>query len=153
MYANDNADRLAINNDASLPNSISWISGILTWATPPDDTNTDYFVNDTYSLLGANLGRNYKVFACPAANYVSSAGAAARWSAWCRSVAMDAVGDGPKFKFSWGQVWWAKKLSQLQSPGPSGIWVFKDEHPDSIDDGDLSTSYTSGTGQFIGSAS
>src|SRR5580658_9431624 len=44
MYANDNADRLAINADQSLPynGTPSWIFGFMSWLTPPDDTNTAY---------------------------------------------------------------------------------------------------------------
>jgi prepilin-type processing-associated H-X9-DG protein len=66
---------------------------------------------------------------------------------------MDAsVGDGGKyqgFPFS-STFWWATKMNQLQTPGPSDSWVFTDEHPDSIDDCALyvNPGYSNGTGQF-----
>jgi prepilin-type processing-associated H-X9-DG protein len=33
----------------------------------------------------------------------------------------------------------AKKTTDFHMPGPSDVWVFSDEHPDSIDDGLLYT--------------
>jgi prepilin-type processing-associated H-X9-DG protein len=110
-------------------------------------------INETYALLGANVGKSFKIFACPAANFVSPAERAVGWSARARSVSMDgAIGDGAKFMgypFS-STFWWARKMGDLRYPGPSESWVFTDEHPDSIDDGNLYTSYTytDGTGLF-----
>jgi prepilin-type N-terminal cleavage/methylation domain-containing protein len=155
MYVNDNNDRLPINslNSGSYHGTPSWITGFMDWGTGQQNTNTDYLVNDTFSLLGPNLGRSTKVFACPAASFVSPAERAVGWSARARSVSMDAaVGEGDKFMgypFS-STFWWAKKMNELRFPGPSDSWVFTDEHPDSIDDGDMYTSYTytNGTGLF-----
>jgi prepilin-type N-terminal cleavage/methylation domain-containing protein len=155
MYVNDNNDTLPINSDKSqsykgIP---SWVFGWMDWTTSPDNTNTTYLINVSNSLLGANVGNSFKIFACPAANFVSSAQRAAGWSARARSVAMNgALGDGSKYlgyPFS-STYWWAKKMSDLHYPGPSASWVFTDEHPDSIDDGILYTSstYTDGTGLF-----
>ena len=155
MYGHDNNDALPVNSDKGLPyrGGPSWVYGWLDWTTSPDNTNTAYLVNPTYSLLGGNVGNASKIFACPAANFVSSAQRALGWAARARSVAMDgAVGDGSKYTgypFS-STFWWARKMSDLRHPGPSDSWVFTDEHPDSIDDGILYTSYTytNGTGLF-----
>jgi prepilin-type N-terminal cleavage/methylation domain-containing protein/prepilin-type processing-associated H-X9-DG protein len=155
MYVNDNADFLPINSDRSIPyqNTPSWVSGFMDWTTKSDNTNTAYLVNSTYALLGGNVGNSLSIFACPAANYVSPAQAAVGWYTRVRSVAMDAaVGDGATFGgFPFSSTFWrAKKMTDLKLPGPSDSWVFTDEHPDSIDDGILYTSYSyiSGTGQF-----
>jgi prepilin-type N-terminal cleavage/methylation domain-containing protein/prepilin-type processing-associated H-X9-DG protein len=154
MYVNDNADRLPINSLNSQPyqNTPSWIAGFMDWTIGQQNTNTDYLVNETYSLLGANVGRSLKIFACPAANYVSGPERALGWTARARSVSMDAaVGDGNKFMgypFS-STFWWAKKMPDLLYPGPCDSWVFTDEHPDSIDDGALYTSYTYTTGSGL----
>jgi prepilin-type N-terminal cleavage/methylation domain-containing protein/prepilin-type processing-associated H-X9-DG protein len=155
MYLHDNADRLPINslNSQSYQNTPSWIFGFMDWSIGQQNTNLDYLVNDTFSLLGQNVGKSIKIFACPAANYLSGPERALGWTARARSVSMDAaVGDGNKFQgypFS-STYWWAKKLSDLNFPGPSESWVFTDEHPDSIDDGAMYTSYTytNGTGLF-----
>jgi prepilin-type N-terminal cleavage/methylation domain-containing protein/prepilin-type processing-associated H-X9-DG protein len=138
MYASENSERLAINADSSVPynGTPSWISGRMDWSTASVNTNTDNLVNDTYSLLGADLGRNHRVFACPASNFLSPAERKKGWSQRCRSVTMDAaLGEGNKFNAGYGAAWYvAKKLTDLHSPGPSDIYVFLDEHPDSLDD-------------------
>jgi prepilin-type processing-associated H-X9-DG protein len=153
MYSGDNAEQLALNMDPRnnnqspqylLNGSPAWITGIIDWTTASYNTNTDEVVNDKYSLFGAYLGRSAKVFACPAANFVSPKGSPSQsslgWANRVRSVAMNAaVGGGPKYpisNFGWNQATWyvAKKSTDFHTPGASDVWVFSDEHPDSIDD-------------------
>ena len=156
MYASDNNEWLAINANSSDPfnGTPSWVSGRFdNWGTGQQDTNTQYLIDDTYSLLGSYVGRNAAVFACPAAQIVSPAEAAAGWTQRARSAAMDgSLGDGAKysgFPFS-STFFWAKKMMDLHVPGPSDSWVFLDEHPDSIDDCILyiSPTYANGNGLF-----
>jgi prepilin-type processing-associated H-X9-DG protein len=45
-----------------------------------------------------------------------------------------AVGNGNKYSFGWPSWYFAKKSSDFHTPGPSDVWVFTDEHPDSVDD-------------------
>jgi prepilin-type N-terminal cleavage/methylation domain-containing protein/prepilin-type processing-associated H-X9-DG protein len=154
MYAGDNQERLAINSDPHVHNTSfypagsynpSWITGTIDWTTGQYNTNENYLINDKYSLLGSYLGRTVKVFACPAANFVSAAQSALGWGHRVRSVAMDgAVGDGDKYdvtQFGWAAASWyvAKKTGDFHSPGPSDCWVVTDEHPDSVDDALLYT--------------
>ncbi len=160
MYAGDSNDRLAINCDPRVVDGgstvfpfptggPSWISGVLDWSTSQANTNQNYLINDKYSLFGAYLARSANVFACPAANYVNPAMAALGWSRRSRSVAMDgSVGNGYKFgqtpgapppggggpPFGWSSFYYAKKSTDFHTPGPADVWVFSDEHPDSIDD-------------------
>lgn len=160
-YAHDNADRLAINADVSdpwpappAPNSTpSWIFGWMDWTASEDNTNVNYLVGPTYACMGSYLGKSYGTFACPAAQLASPAQRAKGWNGRCRSVAMDgAMGDGQKYDglAYYDTFFWAKKMSDLQLPGPANSWLVMDEHPDSIDDGILYTSwtYTDGTGEF-----
>ena len=155
MYAGDNSERLAINSDPHVNNTTffpansanpSWIAGTVDWNGGANNTNIDYVINDKYSLLGSFLGKSAKVFACPAANYVSSAQRLAGWDHRVRSVAMNgAIGDGDKYgqpsnPFSWSQWYVAKKSADFHSPGPSDCWVISDEHPDSVDDALMYTS-------------
>ena len=139
MYASDNNDRLAINSDGSgsYKGSPSWISGWIDWTTATVNTNTANLIDDTYSLLGRYLGKHKGVFACPAANFVSGPQRARGWDHRARSVTMNAaLGDGAKYDMGWGSAWYvAKKMQDLHVPGPSEVYVFLDEHPDSIDDG------------------
>jgi prepilin-type N-terminal cleavage/methylation domain-containing protein/prepilin-type processing-associated H-X9-DG protein len=154
MYAGDNTDHLAINSDPHVHNttyypvgsaSPSWITGTIDWTTGQYNTNTSFVVSDRYSLLGSYLSQTYKVFACPAANFVSPAQSALGWDHRVRSVAMDgAVGEGYKYQepgnpFGWTQWYVAKKTTDFHSPGPTDAWVFTDEHPDSVDDALLYT--------------
>jgi len=153
MYSGDNGDHLAINSDPHVYNTTifphtgggqSWISGSLDWSTGTYNTNTLWLTDDNHSLLGSYLGRTAKVFACPAANFVSPASKGNQigqgWSARSRSVVMNgAVGDGDKYGEPGNPLGWkswlvVKKSSDFHMPGASDVWVFSDEHPDSIDD-------------------
>jgi prepilin-type N-terminal cleavage/methylation domain-containing protein/prepilin-type processing-associated H-X9-DG protein len=144
MYSGDNNERLAINSDPGAGGALykggpSWITGTVDWTTGANNTNFQYLINDKYSLLGSYLGNSAKVFACPAANYVSGPQKALGWDHRVRSVAMNgAVGDGTKYEspnpFGWSRFYVAKKTGDFHTPGPSDCWVFSDEHPDSIDD-------------------
>src|SRR5580692_10385063 len=86
MYAGDNSDRLAYNQDPhpqggnTMSSQVSWITGVLDWSNGQQNTNTYYLTDDRYSLLGSYLVRSTKVFACPAANFVSPVQAAKGWS-------------------------------------------------------------------------
>lgn len=149
MYSGDNSEWLAINSDPHVHSTSffpagtanpSWITGTIDWTAGTYNVNTDYVVNEKYSLLGGYLGKSFKVFACPAANYVSSTQRAQGWDHRVRSVGMNgAIGYGYKYQepgnpFGWTQWYVAKKTSDLNFPGPSGCWLIADEHPDSVDD-------------------
>ena len=149
MYGGDNNDSMPMNmdvrNNTQVPQTLyngnpAWISGVIDWTAQSYNTNTAEVINSKYSLLGQYLGNTAQVFACPAANYVSPVQRTLGWNSRVRSVAMNAaVGSGPKYpisNFGWNQSSWyvAKKSSDFHNPGPSDVWVFSDEHPDSIDD-------------------
>ena len=136
MYAGDNRENLPINADRSAPynSTPSWVNGWLDWSSATVNTNTANLVSDTYALLGNSLGGNYKVFACPAANYVSAAQRLMGWDHRVRSVTMNAsVGDGAKY-MPWSTMYVVKKSTGFHTPGPSDVWLVLDEHPDSLDD-------------------
>ena len=151
MYSGDNEERLALNSDPHPPGSAfykgrpSWVTGTIDWGTGQNNTNTLYLTSDNYSLLGSYVGTSAKIFACPAANFVSTAQRGLGWTARARSVAMNgAVGEGDKYQspnpFGWTSWYVAKKSTDFHFPGPSESWVFIDEHPDSVDDALLYTS-------------
>ena len=146
MYAGDNNDKLAENTDPGANGSYlyegkpAWVTGVIDWTSAGQNTNTQYLVADAYSLLGGMLAGNVRVFACPAANFVSPAQQQMRWDHRSRSIAMNgAVGGGPKYavsNFGWDTTKWyvANKSTDFHTPGASDVWVISDEHPDSIDD-------------------
>ena len=155
LYAGDNQEVLPINSDqgADYQGSHCWVTGNMDWTTNPRNFDTKYLINDGYSQLGGYCNRNPKIFACPSANYVSPAQRALGYDHRVRSVAMNAaVGAGNKtvgLGFSFPFV--AKKVTDFHSPGPSDVWVFLDEHPDSIDDEVMyvNPAFTNGTGTFM----
>jgi len=155
MYTGDNNDHLVLNQDwavAGSPSLPSWAYGLVSWNINPDNTNTLCLTDDN-ALLGNYTAKSTGIYACPSANYIGPQQRPRGWSKRLRSVAMNgAVGDGRKYNglpFS-SSYWWARKTSDLNTPGPAESWVFIDEHPDSIDDGILYTDAgaTNGTGQF-----
>ena len=142
MYAGENNERLALNvdNSGTIGTTPSWVSGRLDWfPNNTDNTNTDNLVNDQYSLLGRYLGGAYKVFTCPADNFLAPVQRALGWDHRVRSVSMDgSIGDGAKYRGSgWvnaNSFYVVTKSTAFHSPGPSDCWLFTDEHPDSMDD-------------------
>jgi prepilin-type N-terminal cleavage/methylation domain-containing protein/prepilin-type processing-associated H-X9-DG protein len=154
MYAGDNREQLAINSDPHVNNTTffpagsanpSWVAGTIDWSSGQNNTNTSYVISDKYSLLGSYLAQNSKVFACPAASFLSGPQSSQGWDHRVRSVAMNgAVGNGDKYQqpanpFGWSQWYVAKKTFDFHRPGASDAWVFTDEHPDSVDDALLYT--------------
>ncbi|HTL59183.1 MAG TPA: type II secretion system protein [Candidatus Limnocylindrales bacterium] len=133
MYTDENAEKL--------PGPDNWVAGWLDFnGGNPDNTNLLYLLDARYALL-APYTRSPGIYKCPAdASTVSIAG---RRYPRVRSISMNTtLGDdglGTIYR------WWIgsppyrtyHKRSDLTSPPPSQLWVFGDEHPDSINNGDL----------------
>lgn len=145
MFSGDNNELLPYNNDFLFSGSLtfngqpSWAGGKVDWTVGMYNTNEALITSDTYASLAPYVAKAARIFACPAANYVSSPQRAVSWDHRVRSIAMDAaVGDGNKYNspkpFGWTQWYVARKSADFHHPGPSDCWVFTDEHPDSIDD-------------------
>jgi len=115
-----------------------WVMGWLTWDTSPHNTNTAYLASDNYSVLAKYAGRSYKIFKCPADNQLSPVQRQRGWTERVRSISMNgAVGRGNKAATD-GLLNCEKifeKTTDVTRPAPSSLWVFVDEHPDSINDG------------------
>ncbi len=161
MYAGDNADKLVINADGGLPfnGTPSWVGGgFMDWGNGVQNFETRYLISDLVSSLGNYTAKNPAIYRCPADNFLSPLQRSSGQANRIRSVAMNAaMGHGRKWAapmnpgFGWGGFFWAEKMSDLNTPGPSQSWLFMDEHPDSIDDGILFTNpgATNGVGLFI----
>jgi prepilin-type N-terminal cleavage/methylation domain-containing protein/prepilin-type processing-associated H-X9-DG protein len=146
MFPADNGELLPYNNDYLFSGSLSfngqpsWAGGKIDWTAGLYNTNQALITSDTYASLAPYVAKTPKIFACPAANFVSAPQQAMGWDHRVRSIAMNAaVGDGVKYKspsapFGWTQWYVVKKTTDFRYPGPSDCWVFTDEHPDSIDD-------------------
>jgi prepilin-type N-terminal cleavage/methylation domain-containing protein/prepilin-type processing-associated H-X9-DG protein len=145
MFSTDNNELLPYNNDFLFSGSQtfngqpSWAGGKVDWTAGLYNTNEALITSDTYASLAPYVSKSAKIFACPAANFVSVPQRTLGWDHRVRSIAMNAaVGDGIKYNspkpFGWTQWYVVKKTTDFHYPGPSDCWVFTDEHPDSIDD-------------------
>ena len=135
VYAEDNLDRLAPNPSGGAGNR--WVDGWEDWtANNRDNTNV-------LLLLNAKLGpyaKNADIYHCPADTYLCVEGS--RRMPRVRSVSMNAFVDGSGAS-SWYPGWrYYKKFSDIQLPSPASLWVFTEEHPDSINDGWLTANVT-----------
>ena len=139
MYADDNQDRLVPNHDGSDNNfHNSWARGWLNF-TPynKDNTNTLYLKDAKIGPYTKNLG----IYKCPADFYLVQqiGGKLPR----VRSVGMNGFIEGGAYGPNNHAAdsshrydgWWSyQKMSDIIKPPPSLLWVFVDEHPDSIND-------------------
>jgi hypothetical protein len=146
MYADDYNGVLPANHDGGLTSGRTWVYG---WedfsANNTANTNTLYLAN---ALLGPYLNRQTAVFKCPADRSVCQ-----EWGQTLprvRSVSMNCFIEGgayagthDPYSSHWYQNWWSyQKISDILNSVPSMLFVFADEHADSINDGWLITSVT-----------
>jgi len=140
MYADDNQGRLVENQNLSSGEVYenSWMTGYLTWGAEPVNTNLSYLLDPKYARLASYFGATRNIYKCPADQYVSTEQRQLGWTRRVRSVSMNFyVGEGawPGAKDWWRDRRVYKKLHDFRQKSPTQIWVFDDEHPDSINDG------------------
>jgi prepilin-type N-terminal cleavage/methylation domain-containing protein/prepilin-type processing-associated H-X9-DG protein len=145
MYADDNRDNLVPNHDGSgTTYANSWVPGWLNFeVNHADNTNRNYLLLSKISPYTKNPG----IYKCPADIY--NCRMYGTLAPRVRSVGMNGFIEGgayPDHKAGdshWFSGWWAyNKMSDIINPVPSKLWVFVDEHPDSINDGWTITSVT-----------
>lgn len=114
----------------------NWCVGIETWDTSKINTNINALVQDNLCLLAPYSAHQYQIYHCPADVFVSLAQAKVGWDHRVRSVSMScALGAGTRApEFPWAVKIQKTTMTQLRNPGPSDVWVFLDEAPDSIND-------------------
>jgi prepilin-type N-terminal cleavage/methylation domain-containing protein len=136
MYADDNNGTLC-QNIVGAPNTYkpSWVLG---WEdfTPDnkDNVNSDMI---TQGLMWPYT-KSLSVYKCPADNYLCTEGS--QRLPRLRSNSMNAYIQGGGYGGSTRSVWYPNfccynKVSDIVRPTPSDLFVFVDEHPDSINDG------------------
>jgi prepilin-type processing-associated H-X9-DG protein len=123
MYTADNADTTPFK----------LVAGAMDWSPSPDTTNAAILMDPTQSAI-ARYVQSSDLFKCPADSYQSAANLGPR----VRSVSANALlGGGSAVILNEipGRTYFvAKKLAQLNKPGPANTFVVLDEHPDGIDD-------------------
>jgi len=132
------ADLTRLSSMSDDPDSLNWVNNqnILDWSLSQANTNVLYVMGK--SALGPYVG-NPKVYHCPADNVLNAPQISAGWDYRIRSYSMNGmIGDAGLVSTSGhndnnpGYEQYFKYTSIEQ---PSEIFVFLDEHPDSIDDG------------------
>ncbi len=115
------------------------MQGWLDWSTSTDNTNTAFLTQEKYSALARGLGHSPRIFKCPADIYVAPIQRALGWKERCRSISADIyVGPGNAEQGPINAIYsHLKRPSDFVNPGPSEVWLFNDEHPDSINDAGL----------------
>jgi prepilin-type N-terminal cleavage/methylation domain-containing protein len=137
MYADDHSQVLPYNlayDDART--NLNWAAGVLTWELDSDDTN---LANLTDAALGSYVARVSAVYRCPSDRALAQVQRAAGWNNRVRSYSMNAsLGDVGEYTVSGVNVnnpEYVQFFKLPSIPAPTGIFVFLDEHPDSITDG------------------
>ena len=169
LYAQDNADRLANNfGEGEIRRLLqqnenpNWAGSLLDWNLNPENTN---IVLNTTASLGTYVGGHATVYRCPSDFVVSANQRSAGWTGRSRSVSMNAmVGDAGEFTKDGSNVnnpAYIQYLKMSDFLDAAKIFVFIEEHPDSINDGyflnkvyspgwhDLPASYHGGAANLV----
>ena len=128
LYADDNGD-LLVNNHGK-PGTVAmrrtWANNVQDWGNSDDNTNLTLLKD---SLLGPYTGRSAGVFKCPADKSLALNGPR------IRSFSMNAMVGNPGELTNRFNPDYVQFFKIVQIPNPSHIFVFLDEHPDTINDG------------------
>jgi len=147
MYALDNNDHVCNNfginqtdTDVQGKKFNTWCVDVMDWTLSEQNTN---LVLLTQGQLGPYMAACVQAYKCPADVYLSAAQRGAGWTGRVRSYSMndyfgiftDEAGDPTTLQ---GQnefnPAWPQYLKTSSVPQPSNLYVFLDEHPDSIND-------------------
>lgn len=143
LYVDDHQDALPYNlGDDETKSLVSegrylnWVNNVMSWELDPDNTNTALIKTGG---LGPYSSGAVGIYRCPADRVVSDIQRAAGWRSRVRSLSMNAlVGDAGEFTLGGTNVnvpGYRQYFRLAQIPEPSRIFVFIEEHPDSVDDG------------------
>jgi prepilin-type N-terminal cleavage/methylation domain-containing protein/prepilin-type processing-associated H-X9-DG protein len=169
MYADENNGRLAYNfggggsRGVAPKSNWNWVNNILNWEVAANSDNTNV-ATITEASLAPYANKAARLYRCPSDNVLSSDQRGAGWTGRVRSYSMNAmVGDAgavSRYGFNTNNPAYVQFFNLPAIPQPAGIFVFLDEHPDSINDGyflnaaddlewiDLPASYHNGSAGF-----
>lgn len=139
LYADDFENRLPYNlgmtaNGPRTP--LNWVNNVMTWDLSSDNTNTATL---TEASLGPFVSQSTAIYRCPSDRVLHPTQSAAGWDGRIRSYSMNAmVGNAGDFStngFNVNNPDYVQFFKITQMTQPDEIFVFLDEHPDSINDG------------------
>ena len=170
LYADDHHGNLAYNLGGNSDNdprglapksNLNWVNNVMDWELHSDNTNT---ATITEAGVGPYMNNAVNLYRCPSDNVLSAIQRQAGWSGRLRSYSMNAMmGDAGDASTSGANVnnpSYVQFFKVSAIPAAASLFVFLDEHPDSINDGyflneaydwswtDLPASYHNGAANF-----
>jgi prepilin-type N-terminal cleavage/methylation domain-containing protein/prepilin-type processing-associated H-X9-DG protein len=125
-YSSDFNDRLVYNKPFITTDTNNWVGDVMSWAADPQVVNPDLL---RAAALGPYTAKNVGVYKCPADRVPCPLGPRVRSDSMNAFVGPQDA-PGTPINSAWKQF---LKMGDFRNP--SGILVFMDEHPDSINDG------------------
>jgi len=121
----------------------NWINNVMTWGASEgiEDASNTNVAWVTGGVLGRYTAGGVGVYKCPADTALSPSQLRAGFRQRNRSISMNSVFGLYSQASNPGLNWWFPQyrqyLKQTQVPRPSKTWLFVDEHPDTINDGNF----------------
>jgi len=169
LYADDSLELWVPNQPSGEAGQLDWVTLTIDWnAAHTDNTNINKLIDPNYAKLAPYL-KSPTIYHCPADHsYVQGLGQRVR--SVCMSQAVGTIwatggscvvanqpvtgqwlNGGPinNCQNTWRTY---GKSSQMTLPGPANLWVFMDEHPNTINDSGVAVQCVNGvanSGQFI----
>ena len=143
MYANDHDDRPVYNIGGDKTRKTiatnlneNWVNNIMTWELDAGNTN-EAFIH--HAKLTPYTGPVRELYRCPADTVASRVQREAGWKQRVRSLSMNAMigypGESLRNGVNYNNPRYRQFLRIGSIPRPTEIFVFIDEHPDSVNDG------------------
>jgi prepilin-type N-terminal cleavage/methylation domain-containing protein/prepilin-type processing-associated H-X9-DG protein len=142
IYADDHDGSLAYNVGGNgirgiAPNTkLNWVDNIMSWDTSnSDNTNLTTIIDASLGRYAGSVG----IYRCPGDKVLSDKQRKAGWSGRIRSYSMNAMvgdaGEVSKSGVNQNNPGYVQFFKVTAIPQPYRIFIFLDEHPDSINDG------------------
>jgi len=146
LYADDHESLLPYNlvmEGTSYRTNLNWVNNVMDWSVvnsdPSKSSDNTNLATITEASLGAYVANVTAIYRCPSDHALSTEQSAAGWSGRIRSYSMNAmVGNAGSASIGGGNInnpGYRQFFRSTQIPHPVDIFIFLDEHPDSIGDG------------------
>lgn len=128
MYADENRERLVNNHgiDETRARRQNWVNNVQDWTDSPENTNVTLL---TSGKLSPFLGGGIAVFKCPSDRTRAVCGPR------IRSMSMNSLVGDPGVLTNQFNPAYLQHFRTTDFTEPSRVFVFLDEHPDTINDG------------------
>jgi len=143
LYVEDNDDSFPYNMGDDETKALvaqgkylNWVNNVMSWEADSDNVDATLI---TRGGFGPYCSGTVSIYKCPSDFVLSDVQRAAGFTARTRSTSMNAmIGDAGEFSsagINTNNPAYRQFFKSAQVPDPSRIFVFIEEHPDSIDDG------------------